>query len=312
MKYAENSLIYKTPVLCTTLAMAGIERLEIARGTIDYLIVDEACQAVEPSVLIPFNLDPKRVILVGDQNQLPATTYSENAIETGFARSLFERLLQAGYQRTMLTIQYRMHPLIRRFPSESFYDGRITDGQNVITRRLDNQMTALSKIIRRSVFFDLCKSREIQQNMSRMNMDEIRFTLALVKFIHNAAGCGRSFAKSLAGKIAIITPYKAQVQNLKNAFGPWLRNIGCNLHDVEINTVDAFQGREKDIVIFNCVRSNTISSVQGSLGFLTDVRRLNVAISRPRHFLFVVGNSQTLLKCKAWAKMVDLHEERFA
>ena len=76
--------------------------------------------------------------------------------------------------------------------------------------------------------------------MSRLNMDEIRFTLALVKFIHNAAGCGRTFAKSLAGKIAIITPYKAQVQNLKNAFGPWLRNIGCNLHDVEINTVDAF------------------------------------------------------------------------
>ena len=84
--------------------MAGIERLEIARGAIDYLIVDEACQAIEPSCLIPFNLEPKRVILVGDQNQLPATTYSDNAIETNFARSLFERLLQAGYDKTMLTI----------------------------------------------------------------------------------------------------------------------------------------------------------------------------------------------------------------
>ena len=67
-KYAENSLILKTPIICTTLSMAGIERLEIARGSIDYLIVDEACQAIEPSCLIPFNLDPKRVILVGDQN----------------------------------------------------------------------------------------------------------------------------------------------------------------------------------------------------------------------------------------------------
>mmetsp|Transcript_1814 Transcript_1814/g.2603 ORF Transcript_1814/g.2603 Transcript_1814/m.2603 type:complete len:85 (+) Transcript_1814:2703-2957(+) len=84
--------------------MAGIERLEIARGNIDYLIIDEACQAIEPSCLIPFNLEPKRVILVGDQNQLPATTYSDNAMETNFARSLFERLLLGGYKKTMLTI----------------------------------------------------------------------------------------------------------------------------------------------------------------------------------------------------------------
>ena len=84
--------------------MAGIERLEIMRGHVDYLIVDEACQAIEQSCLIPFNLNPKRVILVGDQNQLPATTYSDNARETNFARSLFERLLLSGYQKTMLTI----------------------------------------------------------------------------------------------------------------------------------------------------------------------------------------------------------------
>ena len=118
--------------------MAGNERLEIARGTIDYLIVDEACQAIEQSCLIPFNLDPKRVILVGDQNQLPATTYSDNALETKFARSLFERLLLIGYEKTMLTIQYRMHPLIRKFPSDKFYEGRITDGDNVCTRQLDS------------------------------------------------------------------------------------------------------------------------------------------------------------------------------
>ena len=75
---------------------------------------------------------------MGDQNQLPATTYSENALETNFARSLFERLLLSGYEKTMLTIQYRMHPLIRKFPSETFYEGRITDGDNVCTRKLDS------------------------------------------------------------------------------------------------------------------------------------------------------------------------------
>mmetsp|Transcript_1814 Transcript_1814/g.2599 ORF Transcript_1814/g.2599 Transcript_1814/m.2599 type:complete len:199 (+) Transcript_1814:2964-3560(+) len=198
-----------------------------------------------------------------------------------------------------------MHPLIRKFPSDKFYEGRITDGQNTITRKLDSQMQALSAVVRRSVFFDLCRAKETMQNSSRVNMDEIRFTLNLVRFIALTVGKGRSFHQSLAGKIAVITPYKAQVQNLKNAFGPWLRSIGCQLSDIEINTVDAFQGREKDIVIFNCVRSNTLSSIQGSLGFLTDVRRLNVAITRPRHFLFMVGNSQTLLKCETWAEMID-------
>ena len=80
--------------------------------------------------------------------------------------------------------------------------------------------------------------------------------------------------------------------------------MNCKLADIEINTVDAFQGREKDIIIFNCVRSNTMNTEQASLGFLTDKRRLNVAITRPRHFLFVVGNEKTLVKDKVWKDMV--------
>jgi superfamily I DNA and/or RNA helicase len=83
--------------------------------------VDEACQAIEPSCLIPLSLNPRRVILVGDQNQLPATTHSENADTTKFSRSLFERLLLAGYEKTMMKVQYRMHPLISCFPSKTFY-----------------------------------------------------------------------------------------------------------------------------------------------------------------------------------------------
>jgi senataxin len=83
----------KSQIVCCTLATAGLEKLEVAKDTFDYLIVDEACQCIEPSTLIPFELGPKRVILVGDQNQLPATTFSENATLTKFSRSLFERLL---------------------------------------------------------------------------------------------------------------------------------------------------------------------------------------------------------------------------
>ena len=179
------------------------------------------------------------MILVGDQNQLPATTFSENAIETCFARSLFERLLLAGYQKTMLTIQYRMHPLIREFPSNAFYDGKIGDGKNVITRKLDQEMSRLSQFIRRNVFFDLCNSRESASERSRCNMDEVRFTLNLIKFIVQAASGGHGF-RALAGKIAVVTPYKAQVRSLKNAIGPWIRSLNGNLSQLEINTVDAF------------------------------------------------------------------------
>lgn len=100
----ENSLILKSQLVCCTLSMAGIEKMQIAKDLFDYLIVDEACQCIEPSTLIPFLLGPKRVILVGDQNQLPATTFSDNANRTNFCRSLFERLLQGGYDKTMLTI----------------------------------------------------------------------------------------------------------------------------------------------------------------------------------------------------------------
>jgi senataxin len=140
--------------------------------------------------------------------------------------------------------------------------------------------------------------------MSRCNPDEVKFTLSLVKCIKLICCSDKSF-KPLIGKIAIITPYKAQVKALKNAFGSWLRSINCQMSDIEINTVDAFQGREKDIVIFNCVRSNILSTEQASLGFLNDQRRMNVAITRPRHFLFIVGNAQTLLKNAVWKNLVS-------
>lgn len=124
-RYQENSIVHRAKIVMTTLAMSGTERLEIAKDKFEYLIIDEACQCIEPSTLIPFSLNPHRVILVGDQKQLPATTFSENSEETKFSRSFFERLLDNGYQRFMLSIQYRMHPAIRAYPSRIFYENRI-------------------------------------------------------------------------------------------------------------------------------------------------------------------------------------------
>jgi len=97
-KLVENEIILRSRIICCTLAIAGGEKLELVKDQVDYLIVDEACQCVELATMIPFELGPKRVILVGDQNQLPATTFSPNAVETNYSRSLFERLLRSGYE----------------------------------------------------------------------------------------------------------------------------------------------------------------------------------------------------------------------
>ena len=221
-KYAENSLILKSKILFTTLSMAGIEKFELIRDLVDYLIVDEACQATELSCLIPLDLNPKHVILVGDQQQLPATTFSENSKETGFARSLFERLYLAGTDKQMLTIQYRMHPIIRAFPSRMFYAGQIKDGGSVYARGLAPELERIQKTMRRSIFFDLQSSSEQTLTRSRFNPDEITFTLNLVKTIVNLANTRRGML-GMAGRIGIITPYKAQVSRLKEAFSTWCR-----------------------------------------------------------------------------------------
>jgi senataxin len=122
---------------------------------------------------------------------------------------------------------------------------------------------------------------------------------------------------NLRSRVGIITPYKAQVKLLKSLIHPWLRQVFPSHKSqfsslsslVEINTVDAYQGREKDVIIINCVRANKLQEVKASLGFLTDYRRMNVAITRARHFLFVIGNAETLKRDKeVWAQFVQKAE----
>ena len=134
--------------------------------------------------MIPFQLAPRRVILVGDQKQLPATTFSGNSNETGYCRSLFERLLDSGFDKLMLTIQFRMHPKIRAFPSEQFYEGAITDHSSIGTRSAPLQISNLSQVFtNRLIFFDIQNSEEVFDNKSKCNYEEADFTKMLVDFI---------------------------------------------------------------------------------------------------------------------------------
>ena len=138
-----------------------------------------------------------------------------------------------------------------------------------------------------------------------MNITEAEFTKQLIDFIaYNCTDSGT--LKQLMGSIGVISPYKSQVMHLNIKLQTLCKAHGVDQKEtIEVNTVDAFQGREKDVIIFNCVRSNHSTNIQSSLGFLTDQRRLNVAITRPRHFLIIVGNAKTLEKSPVWSNLIS-------
>ena len=214
---------------------------------------------------------------------------SENAIQTRYSRSLFERFLDAGVPSFMLNIQYRMHPSIRKFPSDYFYHKNLVDAEEVKQRKIEPSLQVLcqSLNLKPTMMFNLVYSQETQDQKSKSNIDEANFIQNLL--LTMAAVQPSGHLSAFQGKIGIISPYKEQVNLLKKKIqevGAKLRlnSHGNHANSIEINTVDAYQGREKDIIIISTVRTE-------GLGFLNDLRRMNVAVTRARSFMWVVGNS---------------------
>ena len=146
---------------------------------------------------------------MGDQKQLPATTFSGNSEQTGYCKSLFERLLDAGFDKTMLTIQFRMHPNIRAFPSEQFYGGAITDHPSIGLRSAPQQIANLAQVFAsRVLFFDVQDSEEAVENKSKCNLAEADFTRMLVDFIARRSTL-QGTLKYVQGSLGVISPYKA-------------------------------------------------------------------------------------------------------
>ncbi len=199
-----------------------------------------------------------------------------------------------------------MFPTIRQYPSNAFYEGKIKDGDSVLTRELSLTIENLAKNFGRVVFFDLINSREQIQDLSKVNLSESKFTFNLIQSLITLSGNAKQGLSSLKKNIGVVTPYKGQVRLLRTELEEkHLKSFKCQARDININTVDAFQGQEKEIIIFNCVRSNNNDwNIRSKLGFLTDLRRLNVAITRPKHFLFIIGNSRTLEASNVWGDMI--------
>lgn len=292
----ETHILDTTHIVFTTLGTAGSATLESC-SKFEVIVIDEAAQSVEPSTLVALQLGSSHAILVGDPQQLPATIFSTSGRTTKFDRSLFQRLEDAGHEVHLLDTQYRMHPDISFFPRQIFYGGYLKDGPNVTQLDYGNplreELTRKFSYIRPFTVFNIDSSEE-KYGSSLSNSLEAAFALQL--FLMLKERFGNLISKS---PIAIITPYSQQVSLLRRQFSRALGSEFSNF--VNINTVDSFQGREANIVIFSCVRA----AQSGGIGFLSDVRRMNVALTRAKHFLFVIARCKSISRNPYWNQLIN-------
>ncbi len=283
-----DNLLDTADVLCATTTALDSEIL--GRREFDLVVIDEACQATEPECWIPL-LRSRRVVLAGDHCQLSPTIVSPEAARRGLGVSLLERLMQkdAAAIARRLTVQYRMHHEIMQFSSNEFYDGELTAAPTVAEHRLcdlpqveriELTETAVRFVDTAGAGFD----EEVEPDgTSRFNPAEARWVATQVQALLDV-GVETS-------KIAVIAPYAAQVRLLRDLLPAGL----------EIDTVDGFQGREKEAVVLTLVRSNA----EGEIGFLADVRRMNVALTRARRKLLIIGDSATIAAHEFYQRLLD-------
>lgn len=298
----QQDILMQADVVCSTLGGAGHPLLSSLPFDFDTVIIDEAAQAVELDTLIPLRYGCRKCILVGDPNQLPPTVISREAERLRYSQSLFVRLFNnPNNHSNLLSIQYRMHPYISQFPSEAFYDGKLEDGPEMAT--LTVKPWHKDHWLRPLRFFDCRRSVEAmgRGGHSLVNRAEADMACNLYSRLRREAQkSGNSSSSALDGKVGVVTMYKDQVFELKRTFR---REYGDGIDEVvDFNTVDGFQGQEKDVIILSCVRSNGI-------GFLNDFRRINVAITRAKSNLFIIANVPNLErndKAGFWKKFIEI------
>ena len=288
---AIDSIIDKADAVCAT---TTLDESLLGDRRFDLVVIDEACQSTEPGCWIPV-LRADRLVLAGDHCQLPPTVLSKQAAKEGLEVSLLERLVDLYGDRATrrLNVQYRMHDQIMNFSSEQFYEGTLESHESVSSHLLtdldyvDEKFVTLEPV----TFIDSAGAgwdEELEPDgLSKRNIQEAELVLRKITELQDTGLRGRD--------IAVIAPYAAQVR--------WLRQNSPD-DRVEIDTVDGFQGREKEAVIISMVRSNP----EGEIGFLADARRMNVALTRARRKLIVIGDSATVGRNDFFAAMLEYFE----
>ena len=289
-----NDLFSGAHVIASTLVGSSSRLLQGMKFST--LFIDEAAQAMEAATWIPIRR-AGRVILAGDHCQLPATVKSYESMKGGLATSLMERIVANHPESVkLLTIQYRMHQDIMEFSSRWFYDGKMKAAPEVKHRSLLDFDTAVEWIdtsiaeetpITADGYDEIAFAETITVNAGKINRDEAWLTLVSLQSYIEKIGVERFREENL--DIGIISPYRAQTQYLRHLIKktPFFRGLR---RAISVNTVDGFQGQERDIILISMVRSNE----KGQIGFLRDLRRMNVAMTRARMKLIIIGNIKTL------------------
>ena len=289
-----REIIREADVVLTTNSSAGLDVVDY--GNYDVVIIDEATQATIPSVLIPINR-AKRFVLAGDHKQLPPTILSEKAKE--LSRTLFEGLIERYPEKSeMLTVQYRMNERLMEFPSREFYDGRIEADKRV--RNITLADLGVKSPARNDPWAEVLKPENVLAFVDTANKDD-RFERQRYGSESRENPLEARLVKEVVEGllelgvkpewIGVITPYDDQ-RDL----------ISSNLpEEVEVKTVDGYQGREKEVIVLSFVRSNR----RGEIGFLSDLRRLNVSLTRAKRKLILIGDSSTLKVHPTYKRLVE-------
>ena len=278
---AEAEVLARTPVVLATLTSLGGNALGELRFAL--AVVDEATQAVEPACYLAL-LRCERAVLAGDHLQLPPTVLSAKAQAGGLGVSLFERLVEGRGEaaKVTLAVQYRMHEAIMRYPSEALYGGALRAHPEAAGRALDD--APLEVVDTSGCGFE---DATPEGSDSKHNEGEAELVAREVE---------RLLERGVPpGEVAVISPYDGQVQRLRQLLAHRLEE------GLEVDTVDGFQGREKEAVVVSLVRANP----EGEVGFLADVRRMNVALTRARRKLLVVGDGATVARHPFYAGFLE-------
>ena len=266
------------------------------------LFIDEAAQALEAACWIPIR-KADRVILAGDHCQLPPTVKAPEALRAGLGHTLMQTIVKNKPDTvSLLKLQYRMNDEIMRFSSEWFYGGMLQSAPEVKYRSILDFDTPIEWINTEGLD---CNEEFIGENYGRINKSEAELSIEQLKGYITKIGRERFLDERI--DVGMISPYKAQVQYLRRLvrndafFKPYRQAI-------TINTVDGFQGQERDVILISLVRANE----EGQIGFLNDLRRMNVAITRARMKLIILGDASTLTRHAFYKKLYtyieSLHE----
>ncbi len=291
--YITEKIFDRAQIITATLV--GSNNYLVKNRTYNTVVIDEAGQSIEPACWIPI-LKAQKIVMAGDHYQLPPTIKSEEASRKGLNQTLFEKCIELHPEAvTMLNLQYRMHNDIMQYSSQIFYKNQLKADHSVANKTLYSQDQAFTFIDTAGCSFD-----EKIEGTSSTNPTEATFLvkqlIILVETLEKNQITNQTFA--------IISPYKQQIKIIDEIVQAE-NSLKKILPFISVNTIDSFQGQERDIVLISMTRSNN----EGKIGFLADTRRMNVAMTRAKKKLIVIGDSSTIATHPFYEKMIHYSEQ---